>query len=74
MVPNTDSPASPRRRQPHQRRGERSPKRSLSVPTELDVLIAAQAKAEGRTYAAVVADRLRDSYEPAEQCAAEATE
>lgn len=62
ISPPAHSPASPRRRQPHQRRGERSPKRSLSVPTEIDTLIGAEAAAEGRTYAAIVAERLRESY------------
>jgi hypothetical protein len=55
--------ASRRRRQPHRRQGERSPKRSMSMPTEIDRLIAAEADADGRTYAAVVAERLRESYE-----------
>lgn len=62
VKPLAHIPASPRRRQPHQRRGERSPKRSLSVPTTIDALIDAEAAADGRTYAAVVVERLRESY------------
>jgi len=78
ISPPSDSPASPRRRQPHQRRGERSPKRSLSVPAAIDALIDAEAAADGRTYAAVVAERLRESYgladAPPAETPAEATE
>ena len=51
-----------RRRQAGRRRATRQPKRSLIVPAEIDRLIAQQAEDEGRTYTAIVADRLRDSF------------
>lgn len=53
-----------RRRRPHTRRGQPSPKRTLSVPADLDRLIAAEAEATERTYAAVVVERLAGSYGP----------
>lgn len=62
-----------RRRQLNRRRGTRNPKRTLSIPVEIDLLINTEVRGEGRSYAAIVADRLRDSYErnpPANELAA----
>lgn len=51
-----------KRRQPHERRGKVTPKFSFSIPADVALAVEAESDRAGITKAAVVVERLRESY------------